>query len=84
MDRLRSIARFIVTVPGVHSPDIKRKLGPNKLKQRSIVPLFRRSFIADKAIAGATIYITGLGQYELNINGEKVGNSFFIARLDEL
>jgi alpha-L-rhamnosidase len=66
----------LLTVPGVHSPDIKKKLGPNKLKQRSVVPLFRKSFTINKAIARATIYITGLGQYELNINGEKVGSSF--------
>lgn len=66
----------LVTVPGVHSPDIKKKLGPNKLKQRSIVPLFRKSFTAAKEIANATIYVSGLGQYELSINGEKIGNSF--------
>ncbi len=66
----------LLTVPGVHSPDIKKKLGPNKLKQRSIVPLFRKLFTADKAVSNATIYISGLGQYELSINGEKIGNSF--------
>ena len=66
----------LLTVPGVHSPDVKRKLGTNKLKQRSIVPLFRRSFAADKPIKNATVYISGLGQYELSINGEKIGNSF--------
>jgi alpha-L-rhamnosidase len=66
----------LVTVPGVHSPDIKRKLGPDKLKQRSIVPLFRKTFTAAKTIAHATMYISGLGQYELHINGERIGNSF--------
>jgi alpha-L-rhamnosidase len=38
----------LLTVPGVHSPDIKRKLGPDKLKQRSMVPLFRKTFTALK------------------------------------
>lgn len=67
----------LLTIPGVHSPDIKKKLGPNKLKQRSIVPLFRKSFgSGDKEVANGIMYITGLGQYELSINGEKVGNSF--------
>ncbi|MGG9960376.1 family 78 glycoside hydrolase catalytic domain [Ferruginibacter sp. SUN106] len=66
----------LLTVPGVHSPDIKRKLGPDKLKQRSIVPLFRKLFTAEKEIAAATVYVSGLGQYELSINGEKIGNSF--------
>ncbi|MEI9955172.1 MAG: alpha-L-rhamnosidase N-terminal domain-containing protein [Ferruginibacter sp.] len=66
----------LVTVPGVHAPDIKRKLGANKLKQRSIVPLFRKSFFTNKEITSATVYVSGLGQYELSINGEKIGNSF--------
>jgi alpha-L-rhamnosidase len=66
----------LLTVPGVHSPDIKKKLGPDKLKQRSVIPLFRRSFTASKTISNATVYISGLGQYELHINGEKIGNSF--------
>jgi alpha-L-rhamnosidase len=66
----------LVTVPGVHSPDIKRKLGPDKLKQRSIIPLFRRSFTVAKTVTSATIYISGLGQYELHINGQKIGNNF--------
>jgi hypothetical protein len=66
----------LYTVPGVHSPDIKKKLGLNKLKQRTIIPLFRKTFTADKEIANATAYISGLGQYECSINGQKVGNSF--------
>lgn len=66
----------LLTVPGVHGPEIKKKLGADKLKQRSIVPLFRKSFTANKAIANATVYISGLGHYELSINGEKAGNSF--------
>jgi hypothetical protein len=66
----------LLTVPGVHGPEIKKKLGLYKLKQRSVVPLFRKSFTADKVINNATIYISGLGQYELSINGAKIGNSF--------
>lgn len=66
----------LVTIPGVHGPEIKKKLGLYKLKQRSVVPLFRKTFTADKAVSNATIYITGLGQYELSINGENIGNSF--------
>ncbi|WP_462253533.1 family 78 glycoside hydrolase catalytic domain [Ferruginibacter sp.] len=66
----------LYTVPGVHSPEIKKKLGSNKLKQRTIIPLFRKTFTADKEIANATAYISGLGQYECTINGKKIGNSF--------
>ncbi|MGC4100020.1 family 78 glycoside hydrolase catalytic domain [Ferruginibacter sp.] len=64
------------TVPGVHGPDIKRKLGPDKLKQRTVVPLFRKSFTLSKDVASAVIFISGLGQYELTLNGEKTGNGF--------
>jgi hypothetical protein len=66
----------LVTVPGVHSPDAKAKLGPTKLKQRVVVPMFRKSFTVNKIIAEAKIFVSGLGQYEMNINGKKVGNSF--------
>jgi len=63
-------------VPGVHSPDVKKKLGPDKAKARTIVPLFRKTFSANKTIINALAFISGLGHYELNINGQKVGNSF--------
>jgi len=66
----------LLTVPGVHSPDVKRKLGATKLKERITVPLFRKSFTINKTISNAAIFISGLGQYELNINGKKTGNSF--------
>lgn len=37
----------------------------------------RRSFIAEKEISDATVYICGLGHYELILNGKKVGDSEF-------
>ncbi len=64
------------TVPGVANVDTKRKLGPDKLKQRTIIPLFRKTFNNTKQISSAIIYISGLGHYELSLNGEKIGNSF--------
>ena len=66
----------LITVPGVHAPDTKRVLGPDKLKQRVTVPMFRKSFTVNKTITNATIFISGLGQYEMTINGKKIGNSF--------
>ena len=62
-------------VPGVHAPDIKKKLGDTKGKQRVVVPLFRKTFTTTKKITQALVFVSGLGQYELSINGEKVGNS---------
>jgi hypothetical protein len=63
------------TVPGVHNPDAKKRLG-DKLKQRTMVPLFRKTFSVHKKIINATAFISGLGQYEMSINGQKAGNSF--------
>lgn len=47
----------------------------DSLAWRSI--LVRKEFTAEKRIAEATIYVTGLGHYELSINGEKVGDGEF-------
>jgi hypothetical protein len=60
-------------VPGVHGNG--DDLG-EKCKDRPIVPLFRKEFEVNKKVQEATLYITGLGQYEASINGQKVGNSF--------
>ncbi len=60
-------------VPGVHGNG--DKLG-NLCVDRPIVPLFRKEFEVGKKIKEATLFITGLGQYEASINGQKVGNSF--------
>lgn len=37
-------------------------------------PLLRKEFTADQGISRARVYICGLGNYVLNINGRKVGN----------
>ncbi len=66
----------LLTVPGVHSPEIKAKLGATKLKQRVVVPMFRKAFAINKTISSALMFVSGLGQYEMTINGEKAGNSF--------
>lgn len=39
------------------------------------MPLFRKGFIAKKKIAAARLYITGVGYYEVNLNGSKVAKS---------
>jgi hypothetical protein len=65
----------MILVPGVHSGEDK---GPdkNKAKQRPIVPLFRKTFKTERKVKSALVFISGLGQYELNINGKKVGDNF--------
>ena len=60
-------------VPGIHG--FKKSL-KNKYTERSKVPLFRKEFKVNKSIEKATVNISGLGHYELYINGTKVGDRF--------
>lgn len=48
----------------------EKKIGMYKL------PQFRKEFTAKKAVRRAMAYISGLGQFEMFLNGEKVGNHF--------
>ncbi len=51
--------------------DVKDKvLGSN------ILPQFRKSFILRKPIRKATAYVSGLGHFEMSLNGQKVGDHF--------
>lgn len=45
-------------------------------KGHDTLPLLRKEFFAAKAIKSAVIYICGLGQFELSINGKKIGDHF--------
>lgn len=47
----------------------------DSLSRRSI--MLRKPFTINKEIKEATVYISGLGHYELTINGKKIGNSEF-------
>lgn len=60
-------------VPGIHG--FGNNLGA-KAVRRSVVPMFRKEFQIVKKVRTAELYISGLGQYEAEINGTKVGNSF--------
>ena len=42
----------------------------------NILPLLRKEFTARKSIKKASIFISGLGQFELYLNGQKIGNHF--------
>ncbi len=61
-------------VPGIHGSG--DKLG-HKGVERSVIPLFRKEFNVQKTIKYAVLYISGLGQYEAAINGEKAGQNLF-------
>ena len=42
----------------------------------NVLPLLRKSFTAKKTVQKATLFISGLGQFEALLNGQKVGNHF--------
>jgi hypothetical protein len=39
------------------------------------MPMFRRSFVVDRPVQRAIVCVCGLGQFELRLNGEKVGEN---------
>ncbi|MGK6350907.1 family 78 glycoside hydrolase catalytic domain [Parapedobacter sp. DT-150] len=43
---------------------------------RDTLPLLRREFTVEKPLKQATIFISGLGHFELRVNGEKIGDHF--------
>ncbi|MFV0291408.1 MAG: family 78 glycoside hydrolase catalytic domain [Mangrovibacterium sp.] len=47
------------------------------VEERAVVPLFRKKFKTSKKIATATLFISGLGQYEAFVNGEKLSDAIF-------
>ncbi len=60
-------------VPGAVRNDAR--IG-NRVRERAVVPYFRKEFGTIKKITEAVLFISGLGQYEAFINGEKVGIGF--------
>lgn len=67
------LADSSILVPGIHGFN---KWLNSKYSKRSVVPLFRKTFSTNKNVKKATINISGLGHYELYINGNKVSKSF--------
>ncbi|MCZ4224825.1 family 78 glycoside hydrolase catalytic domain [Pedobacter rhodius] len=63
-------------------PDAQRFLpaqGDNNLVKNDILPILRKEFVLKKAIKSATVYIAGLGHFDLSLNGQKVGDHFMDA-----
>ena len=63
----------LILVPGVHGDG--NSLG-EVAKKRTVIPYFRKEFLLEKKILNAYVFVSGLGQYELYINGKKIGNRF--------
>ena len=50
----------------------------NALKAPSPAPLLRKKFQVKKGLVSATAFVTGLGYFELYVNGNKVGNDVLV------
>jgi alpha-L-rhamnosidase len=60
-----------VIVPLIHMR------GPKKLGyENDILPLMRKTFAVKAPVKKATLYLCGLGHFELSLNGKKVGDNF--------
>ena len=70
---LEDMPSFMRIVPGVHLNG--NNLGDRGV-QRPVIPLFRTEFEATGQIQSATLCISGLGHYEVYLNGDKIGKSF--------
>ena len=63
----------LLLIPGLHGNG--NNLG-EVAKKRTVIPYFRKEFSLDKKITQAIVFVSGLGHYELYINGEKIGDRF--------
>ena len=49
-------------------------LSEEKMFEDDPAPLFRKEFLLEKKISRARVYVSGLGYYELRLNGQRVGD----------
>jgi hypothetical protein len=66
-------AKWIAAEADREAEDPAAKESVNQPPPRPL-PIFRHGFNLAKPIGRATVYVSGLGQYELRINGEKVSD----------
>ena len=52
----------------------KAPLSEQKMFEDDPAPLFRKEFLIEKKISRARVYVSGLGYYELRLNGQRVGD----------
>ncbi|WP_207492369.1 family 78 glycoside hydrolase catalytic domain [Aridibaculum aurantiacum] len=51
----------------------------DKYLGNNVLPLLRKNFTVKKPVKQATMFITGLGHFEMSVNGKKVGDHFLDA-----
>jgi len=58
-------------IPALHGNG-KKEWGPGK----DVLPLFRKSFAINKKVKEATLFVSGLGHFEMSLNSQKIGDHF--------
>lgn len=58
-------------IPALHGNG-KKEWGLGK----DVLPLFRKSFAVSKKVKEATLFVSGLGHFEMSLNGKKIGDHF--------
>lgn len=48
----------------------------DKYTGNNVLPLLRKTFIVNKPVKKATVFVCGLGQFELSVNGKRLGDHF--------
>lgn len=64
-----------VVVPLIHAPFAKKVLGDRKVGEYTM-PVFMREFKARRNVYRATLYVCGLGHFNVYLDGQKVGDHF--------
>ena len=64
-----------VVTPLIHAPFVKKALGGREVGQYKL-PVFRRDFTARSNVKRATLYVCGLGHFNVYLDGVKVGDHF--------
>ena len=63
----------MLLVPGIHRG---LQVEGSLAQERTVVPFFRREVSLEKKISEAFVFVSGLGHYELYINGHRIGDRF--------
>lgn len=64
-----------IITTGIHSPLVESVIGDKKTGMYR-QPQFRKEFQLNKKIKRATAYVSGLGHFDMFLNGQKVGDNF--------
>jgi hypothetical protein len=70
---LEEVPDSMLLVPGIHKGT---KIEGSIATKRTVVPYFRKEIYLQKKVKEAFVFVSGLGQYELYINGNKIGDRY--------